>query len=362
MIMLTLCFGAAYWYIAADPFSVLAASALIILLIDPNSLWQISFQLTFVCMFAIFSLYPRLERFHLTSVCAALTRNKFPGSLIAPFEEAFWLSLAVNIMVLPLTAYYFQGISLAGFLANIVLVPLTGFLVSAARVGQSGNFCLQRKPCPAGFEAWGLFSGGFQALAGLVQSACRGATSGWGVYPSSSWCVFYAALALLLTPWRLRTKAIGVTLLMVFGFGMTFVQHALHRPRGARESCKSLSLMWVKGVQRFCVFPPGQPCWSTAGVFSNEAFDVGRAVLAPFLWYSGIRRLDYVVLSHDHPDHRNGLAFVLSHFDVGCLWESGLAEGSQAESELAAIAARRKDSGQATRRRFSAGTPLTAAR
>ena len=55
MIMLTICFGAAYWYLAPDPFSVLAASALLILLVDPNSLWQISFQLTFVCMFAIFS-------------------------------------------------------------------------------------------------------------------------------------------------------------------------------------------------------------------------------------------------------------------------------------------------------------------
>jgi competence protein ComEC len=48
------------------------------------------------------------------------------------------------------------------------------------------------------------------------------------------------------------------------------------------------------------------------------------------------------VLSHDHPDHRNGLAFVLSHFDVGCLWESGLNDGPQADSELAGIAAKRK--------------------
>ena len=158
MIMLTICFGAAYWYIAPDPFSVLAASALVILLVDPNSLWQISFQLTFVCMFAIFSLYPKCERFHLTSVHPAFARNKFPGRLIAPFEEAFWLSLAVNIMVLPLTAYYFQGISLAGFLANIVLVPLTGFLVLPPGLVSSGDFCVQRKTCPADSEAWGLFS------------------------------------------------------------------------------------------------------------------------------------------------------------------------------------------------------------
>ena len=143
MIMLTICFGAAYWYLAPDPYSVLAASALLILLVDPNSLWQISFQLTFLCMFAIFILYPKFERFHLTSTHPTLSRARLPGKLIAPFEESFWLSVAVNIMVLPLTAYYFQGVSLAGFLANIVLVPLTGFLVLPPGLASSGDFCLE---------------------------------------------------------------------------------------------------------------------------------------------------------------------------------------------------------------------------
>jgi competence protein ComEC len=69
---------------------------------------------------------------------------------------------------------------------------------------------------------------------------------------------------------------------------------------------------------------------------------MGRAVLAPFLWASGIHKLDYVVLSHDHPDHRNGLRFVLAHFNVGCFWESGATEGSQPGSELSAIAAKRQ--------------------
>ena len=164
MVMLTICFGAAYWYIAPDPFSVLAASALVILLADPNSLWQISFQLTFVCMFAIFSLYPKLERFHLTSVHPAFTRDKLPGKLIAPFEEAFWLSIAVNIMVLPLTAYYFQGISLAGFLANIVLVPLTGFFVLPPGLASLGIFAFSDKLALPFLKLGGFFLEIFQAL------------------------------------------------------------------------------------------------------------------------------------------------------------------------------------------------------
>jgi competence protein ComEC len=35
------------------------------------------------------------------------------------------------------------------------------------------------------------------------------------------------------------------------------------------------------------------------------------------------KRLDYVVLSHPHPDHMNGLKYILANFDVGEFWESG---------------------------------------
>ena len=35
------------------------------------------------------------------------------------------------------------------------------------------------------------------------------------------------------------------------------------------------------------------------------------------------KRLDYVVLSHPHPDHMNGLKYILANFEVGEFWESG---------------------------------------
>jgi competence protein ComEC len=340
MIMLTICFGAAYWYVAADPFSVLAASALVILLVDPNSLWQISFQLTFVCMFAIFSLYPKFEPFHLTSCYPPLARNKFPGRLIAPFEEAFWLSLAVNIMVLPLTAYYFQGVSLAGFLANIVLVPLTGFLVLPLGLVSLGVFTFNDKLALPILKLGGFFLEVFQTL--LTWFSQLSWSYFWVGSVSILFLVtFYAGLTLLLTPWRLKNKAVGIILLIVFGFVMTFAQHVLHRPDELGK-LQITSIDVGQGSSTLLRFPSGTTMLVDGGGFYNDAFDVGRAVLAPFLWHSGINRLDYIVLSHDHPDHRNGLTFVLSHFDVGCLWESGLTDSSQSGSELAGIAARRK--------------------
>jgi competence protein ComEC len=73
----------------------------------------------------------------------------------------------------------------------------------------------------------------------------------------------------------------------------------------------------------------------------DDRFDVGRRVLAPFLWNKGIRKLDLVILSHPHPDHMNGLKFVLKKFDVSEIWSSGQDQDLPGYDDLMQIAARR---------------------
>jgi competence protein ComEC len=41
------------------------------------------------------------------------------------------------------------------------------------------------------------------------------------------------------------------------------------------------------------------------------------------LWHERIRKIDIVVLTHPHPDHLNGLIYVLSHFNVNEVWTNG---------------------------------------
>ncbi|GAH88760.1 unnamed protein product, partial [marine sediment metagenome] len=46
-------------------------------------------------------------------------------------------------------------------------------------------------------------------------------------------------------------------------------------------------------------------------------------ILPSYLWDEGIRRIDYLVLTHPHADHVTGLINVLSSFKVGEVWDSG---------------------------------------
>jgi competence protein ComEC len=67
--------------------------------------------------------------------------------------------------------------------------------------------------------------------------------------------------------------------------------------------------------------PRGRAMLVDAGGAFDGGFDVGEAVVAPYLWSRGVRRLDRLVVTHAHPDHAGGVPAVLAGFEVGELWE-----------------------------------------
>jgi len=70
------------------------------------------------------------------------------------------------------------------------------------------------------------------------------------------------------------------------------------------------------------------------GGLREDRFDIGKNVIAPFLWKKKIRRIDYLVLTHPDPDHLKGLRFIASHFSIGQFWDNGIRTNSEAYQEL----------------------------
>ncbi|HLO27210.1 MAG TPA: MBL fold metallo-hydrolase, partial [Geobacteraceae bacterium] len=65
-------------------------------------------------------------------------------------------------------------------------------------------------------------------------------------------------------------------------------------------------------------------------------------LLAPALWKLGVTRIDYLVLSHPHPDHVQGLRYIAANFPVGEYWEGAGPVGSADHLELLRILFRRQ--------------------
>ena len=86
--------------------------------------------------------------------------------------------------------------------------------------------------------------------------------------------LFYAGLALLLSPWRWRRKTIGITLLILIGSGISLIQLVLPRP----DEPGKLHVTVIdvgQGSSTLVRFPSGTTMLVDGGGFFNEAFDIG---------------------------------------------------------------------------------------
>ncbi|MCX5854118.1 MAG: MBL fold metallo-hydrolase, partial [Deltaproteobacteria bacterium] len=92
-----------------------------------------------------------------------------------------------------------------------------------------------------------------------------------------------------------------------------------------------------QGSSTLVQLPDGRRMLIDGGGFPEGSFDVGKYVVAPYLWHERISKIDIVVLTHPHPDHLNGLIYILSNFDVREVWTSGERSGNERYQEFLRI-------------------------
>jgi competence protein ComEC len=62
-------------------------------------------------------------------------------------------------------------------------------------------------------------------------------------------------------------------------------------------------------------------CWWIRAGSPASTFDIGDRVVAPVLRNAGVRRLDYLVLTHGDPDHIGGANAIVEEFRPRHVWE-----------------------------------------
>ncbi|MGC8490425.1 MAG: ComEC/Rec2 family competence protein, partial [Syntrophobacteraceae bacterium] len=166
---------------------------------------------------------------------------------------------------------------------------------------------------------------------------------------SPAWLILiYASLGLLFAPFSRKVKTFGLAAaVLIASLVIAVNSSAVRLFQASAPALLRIDVIDVgQGSSALIRFPSGKTMLVDGGGFPEGAYDIGSQVLAPFLWYEGVRRLDYVALSHYHPDHALGLCFILRNFDVGAFWTSDISgndrEPTQTRHLLEKIAVRRK--------------------
>jgi competence protein ComEC len=294
-----------------DLANLLGLAALLLVADRPSAVSDVGFQLSFAATLGLLLLTP------------PLVRGLRPWPL--RIELALAGSLAAQLALAPLLLAHFNRLAPAALLLNLAAVPLSAavLLIGVAAAA-----------CPPGWPLLPALAGN---LAWIAAHALLRSVEPVRWLPALDvrlpgpppWAiaVFVAGLVVLAAGRSLRRgaalTAIGL-LALVYG----------RRPPAA-DGRLHLAVLDVGQGDAMVVRTPQGRIWIVdAGGAFDARFDVGEAVVAPYLWSLGVRRIEGMVLTHAHPDHAGGLSFLLRAFAVGEFWDGPRPRSDRAYSPL----------------------------
>ncbi len=313
----------------ADLFNLLAFAALVLLLLNPQQLWDVGFQLSFVAVASIVYFVPKME-----GPLRRLWENEAPSpahgdvSILTKFKNgavkwlvlSYLVTLAAQIGTTPLIAYYFFRTYPLGILAGPFAVGLVSVIVAVGMVSVCIGFIWLPFAKLLALLNHAIISI-FLALIGMFGQT-------WGVVkltpPTLGIFVFYITCFLGLVHWRYVYKHWRVSSLIGLSVIAIWVWSAAFHEKGRLLEVVTLDV--GQGDAAFIRFPDNRTMLVDGGIqrrYYNEKkrrwveYDVGKRVLEPYFDFHGIRKLDMVVLTHPDIDHGGGLGYILENFEVG---------------------------------------------
>jgi competence protein ComEC len=268
--------------------TMLLAAAAVVCAADPWALWQPGFWLSFVAVGWLMLASERSARADAGRV----------ARLRATAAAAWRTQVVCTVGLAPLSMLFFQQVSIAGFLANLVAVPVVTLLVTPLSL-------LATLAPPLSVMA----AAALAPLSALLEQLADMPAAVWTAAAPEPWAVI-AALAgcgLLLMPLPWAWRAIGLLLLP------PVLWPVVPRPEEGRFELVAADIGQGSAVlirtRSHLLLADAGPSWGPQA-------EAGSRVLLPLLRAHGEPRIDTLVLTHGDADHIGGAGALLRGLPV----------------------------------------------
>ena len=291
--------------------NTLLFAAVVIILIHPHAVLELSFQLSFMAVLCI-------------GVVAGQRSNQKQPFFESPIRRYILfpalISFAATIGTAPLVAYHFHYLSIVSVAANVIITPLIGFVILPLSLISSFIFLMFGMfPLQSLIDVFTVFLvRAIKYIAGLEFSAIN-----IPAFP----------------PVLLISFSIGA---LVFIFLLSRKQQS-DTKKNLSQFAYPLSIFAVLSIMPFIVYA-GIKLFEYEGI-SVTYLDVGQGdgsvielpdgktivldtgkngfQVGDFLRYRGNKKVDALILSHGDSDHAGGVGNIIRNFSVQEIWDNG---------------------------------------
>jgi competence protein ComEC len=306
------------------PRHAMALTAAAVLIASPLSIADVGLWLTFGATAAII---------------VGLSRVPLPKTAWLKAPAALILaSVCAELVLMPIGAFVFQRVTVAGLAVNLVAVPCMAVVQVAAMITAAAD--------AAGIESFAHAAGWVThaAVRGLIDSAFVVDAAPWLTWrvPSPPLALVAAYYGLLLVWMFLFTRSGLAAIVAALFIWIAISPPTLSRRFGdGRLHLTSIDV--GQGDAMLVTLPNGRTLLvDSGGVSIRGDFDIGDRVIGPALRARGVGRLDYLAVTHGDPDHIGGAAALVRDFSPSEIWDGVFVNDHEPTLMLKAVAAKRR--------------------
>jgi len=311
----------------------LAFAAAIMTAANPRTLWDVSFQMSFLAMAGLISVSPFLQSWGREAVNRVFGEDGAATSAVRYVTDNLSITLGVLVTVWPLIAYYFGIISLIAPLATFLALPALPWVIVTGTLTAGLGLIIIPVAQVVGWLAWLCTSWMLlvvTGLAGIPGASIEAASVNAG--PVLAYYVVFAAAICLRKYWPQASGAVqkgtsilgGLSrkrvLLPLAAVAVLAIIVAVDMP----DDNLHVSFLDVGQGDAILIQTPYHQDILVDGGPSPRDVALALGKKMPF-WD---RTIDLVVLTHPHADHITGLLEVLRRYRVKQVLFPPLDDGS----------------------------------
>lgn len=262
----------------------LCAAGIVLLLIDPQTLFDVGAQLSFAATAGIVLVNGQFELLNPELSRLRWLKRNVLGPLV--------VSVAATVVTTPLLLHHFSRVQPMAFLSTAVVAPLVGLAMPLGIIVLVVNLA---SSAVAGIFAHTLWF----VLFLLLKLTMMLGRLDWAIWEPGAlawgWVFWLYGMALLVLGWRQRWARFGLAAVLVAGLNVAVWTHVARRPTMQAvflDVDQGDALVLDDTLGRHVIFDAGLD---------------GAGVLRDYLRSRGIHHVDAVVVTHPDRDHFGGL-------------------------------------------------------
>ena len=291
----------------------LSIAAVIILLWNPGTLFELSFQLSFMAVLSLGYALEHMKQEQPGQAVLTETGNKDEKRLItkavAQIKTGLLMATAAVLGTAPIACLVFKQFPLLSPLTNLIVTPLVCFIILPLGffTGFAALFLnISSMPLSPLTDAATYFS------LRLIKLFSDMPYSSVHIHdPSFAIIALYYLSLFLIFKNRNKLRFLPLLIVLCIYIVSPYISH---------DNFKVTFLDVGQGDAAIVELPDDRVLLIDGG---PEKSDSGRRVIAPYLWAKGIRSIDYLVATHPHPDHFGGFPYIMDNFKIGEIWLNG---------------------------------------